>query len=637
MFLRERRGWMAVVGAGIAFAVATHVAAGTGAPGTSPPESKWTFPAAGDVALGGPLGAAYRRGVARLREDPYRSVAYLRADVSFEMERRFTNYSGDISGRFLEIASRLSPPGQIESDTLAELLATVTHYQQADGHFGRPIDWSDPVDSAENSTAARATKTPILWGNSRLLVGLLEAHAATGRPELLRAARGIGDFYVSTADQLMDPAREAQYRATGSYAEGYVTDYFPAIEGLVRLYHATHEACYLEQAERMAEFFRRFDRLPIDHSHGNLIAHHGLLLLHETTGKPEYLARPLARWQEAIEGGYVWPTGGVGEKFHVACATDEGCSEADWLRLNLDLWRITGETRFLDSAERLLANHYPMNRAANGGYGHHQFVCDAEGPLVVKPDFTEAVWCCTFHGLLGIDTLKRYIVVGSEQGIVVNFPLEATVKVRAGEGLWKVTVRRLDQTDGAISCGVAIEPLEPSAAAPAVLFRRPDWAEQVVVCNRAGQPVEAGEDQGYLRLDVPAGAAGERTVTFAFGPRVEDRRMRPRQLAGAKVERLRGVVLCNGPHVLLANADQPRPTIVLPADQRGRPRLPRSEGGRYRVATTGSIDSSEAELRRLLAMPGTLPVAPWEGIDPNRPAAMVFDLVLVPDAAAAPD
>jgi DUF1680 family protein len=46
--------------------------------------------------------------------------------------------------------------------------------------------------------------------------------------------------------------------------------------------------------------------------------------------------------------------GGVGEKFQVRSANDEGCSEADWLRLNLRLWKLTGETRFLDMAERLM-------------------------------------------------------------------------------------------------------------------------------------------------------------------------------------------------------------------------------------------------------------------------------------------
>jgi uncharacterized protein YyaL (SSP411 family) len=166
-------------------------------------------------------------------------------------------------------------------------------------------------------------------------MGLLEAHAAFAEPKLLPAAKGIGDFYVNGADVYLDPNREALFKSTGSYSSAYVTDYFPAIEGLTRLYQVTRDDRYLRQAERMAEFFKRFDRLPIDHSHGNLIAYHGLMLLYETTGKGEYLARSVDRWKEATEGGYVWSTGGVGERFHVSCETDEGCSEADWLRLNL--------------------------------------------------------------------------------------------------------------------------------------------------------------------------------------------------------------------------------------------------------------------------------------------------------------
>jgi uncharacterized protein YyaL (SSP411 family) len=195
---------------------------------------------------------------------------------------------------------------------------------------------------------------PIFWGNSRLLVGLLEAHRAFERPDLLAAAKRIGDFYLATADRFLDPNREAEYRSTGTYAASYVTDYFPGLEGLVRLYQVTRDERYLRQAERMAAFFQRFDTLPIDHSHGNLTTHCGLLLLYEATGKAEYLERPQRRWDQAVQGGFVWPTGGVGEKFRVSYPVDEGCSEADWLRLNLQLWRLTSESRYLEMAERLL-------------------------------------------------------------------------------------------------------------------------------------------------------------------------------------------------------------------------------------------------------------------------------------------
>ena len=78
------------------------------------PEASWptvTLAPAREVTLAGPLGVALRRGVARLAEPPY-TEPWLRADVSFEINRIFTNYSGDASGRFLELATLTSPPGQ---------------------------------------------------------------------------------------------------------------------------------------------------------------------------------------------------------------------------------------------------------------------------------------------------------------------------------------------------------------------------------------------------------------------------------------------------------------------------------------------------------------------------------------------
>ena len=440
-----------------------------GAPGLGAeelPDRRLSLPDARDVKLIGRLGAAYDQCVRRLGQDPYRSLVYLRSDLSFEMKRSFTNYSGDISGRFLEVASLTSPPGLMAPETLPGLLRGIARYQKADGHFGRDVDWNTPLEPESPD----AVILPIFWGNARLLVGLLEAHCATGREDLLECARRIGDFYVATADRFLDPAREQEYRATGTYAAGYVTTYFPAIEGLVRLYQATKTERYLHQAERMAAFFQRFDHLPIDHSHGNLITHHGLVLLYEATGKAAYLERMRDHWRQAWEGGYVWPTGGVGEKFRVAYSTDEGCAEADWLRLNLDLWRVTGETRFLEAADRLVCNHYEMNRTANGGFGHHQFVCDDEGPLLMKPEFTEAVWCCTFHGLLGLHTLRSYLVVGSESGLFINFPtVDVAASVRAGGGVWNVTVQRDKDEPQAIACRVRLDGKDASGRGAARL------------------------------------------------------------------------------------------------------------------------------------------------------------------------
>jgi DUF1680 family protein len=591
---------------------------------------KWTLPDTREVQLRGPLGRAYDRGAARLAEDPYRSAAFLRSDFSFETNRVFVNYSGDISGRFIEVASLMSPLGRMRPAALNEVLRDVGRYQKPDGHFGREVNWNEPLEP-ENPNARLL---PIFWGNSRLLVGLLEAHRAFGRADLLATAKRLGDFYLATADRFLDPAREGEYRSTGSYAAGYVTDYFPGIEGLARLYQVTQDQRYLRQAERMARFFQRFDTLPIDHSHGHLITHHALLLLYEITGQAEYLERPRRRWQEAVAGGYVWPPGGVGEKFRISYQTDEGCSEADWLRLNLRLWKLTGETRFLDMAERLLWNHYAMNRTANGGYGHHNFLCDPAGPLLMKPEFTEAVWCCTFHGLLGLHTLKSYLVTVSDQGVFVNFPFAARTAFPAEMGLGPVTVS-CEEQPGALTCLVRLESSGQSRRSPGVFLRRPSWAERVAVSTPRGLNLEAPTEDGCLRLPTQLVAEEGVRVTFAFSPRVENRRLTPVSLRAEAASRLRGITLWDGPRLLLANTARPQPVVAALVGKDGRLQLPRGAGGGYRLVVVSSVDATEPAIAEAARNGAHLRLSPWEEAQQDAPAAFVFDLIALPETSAA--
>jgi DUF1680 family protein len=566
------------------------------------PPGAWRLPAAHDVRWSGALGQAYTQSIARLSLPPYDSAAYLRSDFSFETNRIFVNYSGDVSGRFIQIASLVSPPGRMQPPALAGVLRDLARYQRADGHFGRDVDWNQPLEPE----SPNAVLLPIFWGNSRLLVGLIEAWRAFGREDCLAAARRLGDFYIATAGRFLDPAREAEYRMTGSYAAGYPTDYFPGIEGLALLYQATRDARYLRQAERMADFFERFDTLPTDHSHGNLITHYGLLLLYEITGKREYLDRPLAQWRRAVEGGYVWPMGGVGEKFRVSYDRDEGCSEADWLRLNLRLWELTGEPRFPAMAERLLWNHYAMNRAPNGGYGHHEFVCDGAGPLGLKPGFTEAVWCCTFHGLLGLHEFKRHILASSQAGVFVHFPVSASSTLQVGRGRRAVEVTATENTPGTVSCRVRLGAPEGAQAGTKLFFRRPAWAAEVRVTDGEGRSARVLERNGYLITS--AKVARDLNFTLTGALRVEDRRLRRVRLDSAKPARLDGVTLWLGPHLLLANTDERR--IALQG----------------RVLRNGELVAAFPDALSPTAQP-----RPGADVRRDAPAAFIFDLMTTPD------
>ncbi len=139
------------------------------------------------VELSGLLGTALRRGIERLSKPPY-TEQWLRADVSFEIKRIYTHYSGDVSGRFLELAALTAP----ELPTLQAMLKTVPNYQKPDGHFGVDVDLTKPL-------VRESPPITMLWGNARLLVGLVTCAARFDDPRVLQAARRLGDFYVVSA------------------------------------------------------------------------------------------------------------------------------------------------------------------------------------------------------------------------------------------------------------------------------------------------------------------------------------------------------------------------------------------------------------------------------------------------------
>jgi hypothetical protein len=86
-----------------------------------------------------------------------------------------------------------------------------------------------------------------------------------------------------------------------------------------------------------------------------------------------------------MNSGNVLLQGAVPEMFTPAIKRDEGCSEADWLRLSLDLWRETGEAKYIEQAERALIS---------GDFGHYPL--SAEG---IPPPHARAWSCCMMHGL----------------------------------------------------------------------------------------------------------------------------------------------------------------------------------------------------------------------------------------------
>ena len=379
-----------------------------------------------------------------LRGGPPRyDLNFLLADLIPQPGRRFTEFSGDLSGRYLEAvaaAGLLAPADPVPMRVFA--------LQRPDGGFANPLSIGDVSDD----DMAR------VWGHGRLLVGLLAVHAAQGDEQSLEAARRLGDFLVAASPRFLDQAVVEEF-SSGKLAHGYIC-WTQNIEGLVGLYSATKDAAYLETAKAIAE---RIRREPSQHSHGWLTSLRGLTALAEATGEDQYLQQAESAWAELVGSENVLPTGTIPEYFAPGIARDEGCSQADWVRLNLDLWRRTGQAHYLAMAERALFNAFFLNQFASGDFGHVQLSDDG-----LAYGTARAWWCCTLHGARAFSAIRKAAFRVDSKALRYELPVDAEVRTD------RLSLRA--EAELARDATIRIEVLAAGTKPARVEIRQPAWS-----------------------------------------------------------------------------------------------------------------------------------------------------------------
>jgi DUF1680 family protein len=562
------------------------------APSTAAPAAPGTRPA-GELARRIDLTAR------RLTQTgvPAYTEGFVLADVTLDTRRRFWNFSGDLSGRWIEALAVLPPAGRSPAD-LAPLVAKLLAQQGSDGRFGR-------TDLAFTATETGNEHMALLWGNGRLLVGLMAYWQATRDAAVLAAARRLAGFLLSVREAAKAP--EVMARVEGQGAFGFIC-FTQLAEGLAMLTQATGDGSYATAAREIVPL------LPprgVQHSHGYLSTLRGAALLHEAVADPAPLALAERLYGELTRSSDYTIDGGVMEYFgwgdpanatSLAAAKaasgafprNEGCGLADFVRLSLQLHRATGRVEYLDRAERCLVNGFAHNQFANGDFGSRVFFDQGIQP---SPSVDRAWWCCTMHGYRAFRDVLDHAVVERDGTVAVQLFEDVDFRgTKAG-----LSVRR---TLSGLTCQVT------SSFEGILAIREPSWADNPSLA-RNGEPSAAGRDGGFLRLD----------GRFANGDRIEARlkpRVRLVSLKGEEIplgalgtEPVRAALHC-GPWLVVADEQidpvffgEPWPgnVVTLPHDL-----APRAiTEGRVRLGVTYEHDGFRGSLPTELRPMGETP------------------------------
>ncbi len=408
----------------------------------------------------------------RLQSPPLSDIDFVLSDVHFKYKRRFTNFSGDISGRVMGALQSAAPVLNTKAPMAEKLANLFPEYQKPDGHFGTEQNLDEQLKWRD---------MPILWGNGRLLLAMAQRCMQHDEPKLLNSAKKLGDYIINTRKYY---GQEENFEKIGGlYAAGYVTCYFSLIDGLAALYEVTGQQKYLNEARFIAYFSLKDQQFKDHHSHGRLSAYRGMLDLDRLTGQNEFLPYVTAGWQRITEE-MMLPTGGLTEKFNRDYPRDEGCTEADWIRVNFLLWRATGETKYLDVAECALRNHLVALQQTNGGFGHFhlpslQYKDESYPAGGVGNACAEAYWCCSMQGTQLLADATRYGVVADENTLYVNWLSEVRSQFDMNGRQVMVTVEETKPTYWKVN-------LELTDSMPLrIRLRVPGWAKHITVNDQA--------------------------------------------------------------------------------------------------------------------------------------------------------
>ncbi len=390
-----------------------------------------------------------------------------------------------------------------------EAVKTLISCQAADGYLG---------------TYARKNRWGgwDVWTHKYNLMGLMTYYEYTDDQAALAAAGRIGDLLAATfGDGKRDIIRSGTHvgMAATSVLEPLMLLYRASGEGrhlelaryITRSYDQAHGPKIIRTLTRTRSVARTANRKAYEMM-SNLV---GLCELYRATGDETCLKPPVYAHDDIVEN-QMYITGGtsLGEHFqepHFLPNTgrvSENCAQVTWIQLCIQLLRITGESRYADTLERVVYNHLLAAQKPSG-----EALCYFT-PLRGRKPYGAGTSCCTSSGPRGIALITTFACTLAPEAVMVNFYEPSTLEAQLAGTKVKITQRTQYPLDGKVE--LSVEPARPARFD--VMLRIPAWCKRYrIALNGKATDEEAcrgryhelsrqwkAGDRVTLELDMPA-------------------------------------------------------------------------------------------------------------------------------------
>ena len=414
-------------------------------------------------------------------------------------------------------------------------------YQHEDGYLGTYVDKEYvvplPLEEQTKRMGWPCSWNWNLWCRKYTLWGLLACYRLTGDRALLEAAdRAMNQQIV------MLRRRGLKLCDTGTQS----MHGFPpcsVLKPLLWLYQDTHKEKYLDYAREIVGYFSdptcqavQFaeklatgrpmqDWYPSENgkwgkAYEMMSCLDGFVEYYRVTGEKAVLDVAVKMCERILADELnLCLSVGYNDQFwgaarHLNCVS-EPCDAIHWMRLNHDLWLVTGEAKYVDAIEATFYNAFLAGVRPDGkwgarcvrSHGRHQKAPPQSGMTLQH--------CCVNNMPRGfMDAAQTVAAKDAEGTLYVALYHDATV--------------RLDGEEVEISGdypvkGEVLVRLHRTAAGK-VRFRVPSWCPSLVVCS--GETCCRVMDPGWFETQAPAGDS-QWSLHFDMNPRIVDSNREP--------------------------------------------------------------------------------------------------------------
>ena len=337
----------------------------------------------------------------------------------------------------------------------------------------------------------------------KVMAGLIDAYENAGNEKALEVASKLGDWVYS---------RTSTWSAA-TQATVLNVEYGGMNDCLYQLYKHTQSENHLAAAHSFDEMtlfdslYNGDDVLNGKHANTTIPKIIGALNRYIALGEgEEYYLQVAENFWEIVVNNHTYITGGNSEWEHFgesnvldAERTNcncETCNTYNMLKLSRELFKITGNRKYVDYFENTFINAILSSQNPETGMTTY-FQPMATGFFKVYSSATSHFWCCTGSGMENFSKLNDSIYYNDEAGVYV---IRYTSSKVTNEALNLVLTQESDipNTDKA---KFVVGTVNGDTTEADIVLRVPDWCAAAPTVKINGADVAADVVNGFIRLD----------------------------------------------------------------------------------------------------------------------------------------